>query len=239
MARLPRFTLAGMPHLVVQRGHNGSPIVIDDEDRRSWRTLLAEAAATERVAVHAWGLGETQFGLVLTPPRPASLGAVLQSIGRRYVAAFNRRHGRRGTLWDGRFRSCVLEPGPRVIDCMLYVEGAWAVPGLTPDPGGTEPDGQASSLPHHLGQRQDALVVDPPAYWALGNTPFDRQAAYRRLAEGGGLPGVLAGIERAVGRGRPLGSELFLARLEAETGQTIRPRPRGRPPRRGDQGAGG
>lgn len=224
MARLPRFPGAGLVHHVVQHGHNRQPIVLDDEDRHAWRTLLAEALATTRVALHGWVLLADHFHLVMTPAADPDVGRLMQSLGRRYVAAFNRRHGRSGTLWDGRYRACLLEPGDEVlmslrfVDAHLHRHGALAEDALA-----------WSSLSHHLGRGRDTLLVDPPEWWALGNTPFERQAAYARLIDAGLSAAQVARIASAVRRGWPLGSSGFTRGLEARAGRSAAPRPRGRP----------
>lgn len=226
MARLPRFPGAGLVHHVVQHGHNRQPIVVDDEDRRNWRALLGEALATTRVALHAWVLLPDHFHLVLTPAGEGDVGRLMQSLGRRYVSTFNRRHGRSGTLWDGRYRACLVEPGQEVLHSLRFVDAHLHRSGASEE--------QAlawSSLAHHLGRSRDPLLTDPPELWALGNTPFERQAAYAGLIEVGLPAGQVARIAAAVHRGWPLGSADFAAALAARTGRAASPRPRGRPPR--------
>ena len=98
MARLPRLSIAGLAHHVIQRGHNRQPIFLDDEDRLAYLAALRESAALHRVAVHAYVLMNDHLHLLVTPPTAEALSKMLQAIGRRYVAAFNRRHGRIGTL---------------------------------------------------------------------------------------------------------------------------------------------
>jgi putative transposase len=224
MARLPRYPGAGLAHHVVQHGHNRQPIVVDEEDRSNWRALLSEALATTRVALHAWVLLADHFHLVLTPKADGDVGRLMQSLGRRYVAAFNRRHGRSGTLWDGRYSSCLLEPGAEVLRSLCFVD---THPHRR---GASEEEALAwSSLAHHLGRGRDPLLTDPPEWWALGNTPFERQAAYAGLVEAGLPEAQAARIGSAVRRGWPLGTPAFAATLAARTGRTAAPRPRGRP----------
>jgi putative transposase len=226
VARLPRFPGAGLAHHVVQHGHNRQPIVVDDEDRRNWRALLGEALATTRVSLHAWVLLADHFHLVITPTAAGDVGRLMQSLGRRYVSTFNRRHGRSGTLWDGRYRSCLLEPGEEVLRSLRFVDAHLHRSGAS--------DEQAlawSSLAHHLGRGRDPLLTDPPEIWALGNTPFERQGAYAALIEAGLPPAQIERIAAAVNRGWPMGSEGFVSGLAARTGRAASPRPRGRPPR--------
>ncbi|MFM2052806.1 MAG: hypothetical protein RL456_843 [Pseudomonadota bacterium] len=227
MARLPRLAIAGLVHHVIQRGHNRQPVFLDDEDRLTYLGALREAAALHRVAVHAYVLMDDHVHLLVTPPVAEALSKMLQAIGRRYVAAFNRRHGRVGTLWDGRFRATVLEDGPHVLACMRYIEQN--PQRLIPPTPAT--DYRWSSAPHHLGRRRDPMLTDHGLYWALGNTPFEREMAWQRLLdEGLAEPEVRAHTDSAL-KGWALGSGAFLAALGASTERPMSPRPRGRPPR--------
>lgn len=227
MARQPRFLLAGQVHLVVQQGHNRAAIVHDDEDRQQWLALLRDTAATHRVVLHAWGIASDHFGLLVTPPTPQALSLMMQTLGRRYVGGFNARHGRSGTLWDGRFRACVVEDGAWVLTAMHFVEGPPAGEGGAAGEAAAAP--VLSSLPHHLGQSIDPAISDVAAYWALGNTPFDRHAVYRGQAEVGLSARQRSAVEAALRGGRPLGGASFLARLQQETARPLVPRRRGRP----------
>jgi putative transposase len=230
MARLPRISLPGQAHHVVQRGHNRQPIVVDDVDRTVWRHLLADAAVTNRVDVHAWVLLDDHFHLVASPAEPHALGRMMQALARRHAAEFNRRHGRSGTLWDGRFRSSLVQAGHWVLDCMIFLEAHAAR-----HQGSLEQALQApwSSVGHHLGRHRDALIVEAPAWWGLGNTPFEREAAWRTRLEALLSPDVVGRITQASRRGWPLGDEAYLAQLEPAIGRSVVPRPRGRPARAG------
>jgi putative transposase len=223
VARLPRLALAGRAHYVILRTLPGVPAAVDDEDRAALLAALHEAFAQHGVALHAWSLRADRVELLATPPEPAALGLAMQALGRRYVAAYNRRHGRRGPLWDGRFRAAPVEPGAAVLRVLRLVDGAAA-------------EGHAAAAPwssaaHRTGARRDPRLVDPPEFWALGNTPFDREAAYARL-----LAATVAADEAAAARsaalgGWALGSPGFAAEVAAATARPARPRPRGRPAR--------
>ena len=228
MARLARFVLPGAPHHVIQRGHDGAAIVRDDDDRRQWLAALREATLAHAVDVHAWLLLDDHFHLIVTPSTAEALGLALQALGRRYVPAFNRRHGRAGTLWEGRFRAAVVDAAAWLLPCMRYVESHPARVSSPQEPGGL----RWSSLPHHLGHLVDPLVRDHPRYWALGNTPFERHAAYARYLEQGASADELAFITAATRRGRPVGDAAFVAALERDTARPLSSRPRGRPRKR-------
>lgn len=223
MARLPRLAVAGQAHLALMLGHSVQPVFVDDDDRRQFLAALRESALQHGVAVHAYALQPTEVLLLLTPAAATALGALMQGLGRRYGAAFNRRHGRRGTLWAGRFRTAVVQAGAPLLDAMLHVDlQGQAVGG----------DAAAwSSLGHRLGERRDPLITDSAAWWALGNTPFEREAAYRRCLADGLAPERAAVLVDAARKSWAVGDAAFLAALAQQVARPVQPRPRGRPPR--------
>jgi putative transposase len=227
MARLPRLVVPGLPHLVVQRGHNDQPAFADDEDREAYLRALGDAAAQAGFELHAYGLKASEVRLLGTPATDRSLAATMQAVGRRYVRAFNLRHGRRSSPWEGRYRSTVVEPGPDVITSVLVIDSlASAIDGFA---GGGEPP-RWTSAAHHLGIRRDGLIIDHPMFWLLGNTPFEREAAYRaRFEQGVSAVDARRVLEAALG-GWALASRDFATRLGAEQGRRAHPLPRGRPP---------
>jgi len=227
MARLPRLVLPGQPHHLIQHGHNRQPVFLDDEDRRAWLDALREASALHRVALHAWLLMDDHVHLVLTPGTAEGLARMMQTIGRRYVVAFNRRHGRTGTLWAGRYRVAPVEAPEWLLACMQYIDAHPVRAARVNDAG----DWPWSSAAHHLGRRRDPLVQDPPAWWALGNTPFDREAAYQRRCAQPPEPDFTAAIEAATYKGWALGPEAFQTGLAKLTPRRLQPARRGRPPR--------
>jgi putative transposase len=280
MARLARLEVPGLPHLLLQRGHNGEAIARDDVDARALLASIQQASRDQAVAVHAYGVWPQGFLLLLTPNRPRALGLMMQSVGRRYAAHFNRRHARSGGLWDGRFRATVVDERQHALDAQHLVEsraGALAVidlrhpgaaarglaggigwvasgarrsPAVGPSPALTEPagphrpglsplstpsEGSAepswSSAAHHLGLQRDAMIQDVVAYWALGNTPFERESAWRQHLEQG-LPVTLARqLADSVDKGWVIGDATFAAEVAQAAQRRTVPLPRGRPRR--------
>lgn len=228
MARLPRFVLVRQPHYIVQQGHNGQPIVADDADRQALMALLRDAAVTHRVEVHAWALLPDRLHLLATPrTEAAALSRMMQTLGRRYVVQFNRRHGRTGTLFDGRFKLAAIDAERWLIDAMRFIEQQ---PVVAPSDLASDTAPDWSSAAHHLGRRGDPLVSDAPGFWALGNTPFEREAAWRRLLDQPLPTDRAAALSAAARRGRPLGSAEFIAKLQGiGTERSLTSRSRGRP----------
>ena len=219
MARLPRLAIAGQPHWLIQRGLADRPVFADDIDRDNYLDALREAAASKGVRVHAFALAADEVHLVLTPAEATGPSRLMQAVGRRYVSAHHRRHGGRGTLWDGRFRCAVVEPGPTLLAVLALVDG------LAPEPG-------HSSAGLRCGQPERRLPLsNPPEVWTLGNTPFERERAWRqRLDEG--LPAAQRQHMLDVARGGwALGSPAFVRALAEALARPTVPRPRGRPPR--------
>jgi len=153
----------------------------------------------------------------------------VQAIGRRYVAGFNRRHGGAGTLWAGRFRTTVVQPGEAMRQATLAVD-LQPVRSAVVEVAAEHP---WSSARHHLGIARDPLVGVGAAYWALGNTPFEREAAYRLLLEEGLTEALWRRLDDAVRKGWALGDAAFVAELGKQIDRPLAPRPRGRPRKRG------
>jgi putative transposase len=218
MARLPRLVMAGQAHIVMLRAQAGSSDLFEDAaDRASFAAALHEAAATEHVQVHAWALLGAEALLLATPTAAPSLSRCVQALGRRFVAAYNRRHQRSGTLWEGRFRCAVVEPGAPRLAALRWIDGLSSELGHT-------------SAAHRAGGTRDRLLDDLPEFWKLGNTPFEREAAWRAcLAEGLPAPEAAA-LRRAALGGWAVGSETFKAAVAAASNRPAAPRPRGRPP---------
>ena len=214
MARLPRLSLAGHAHWIIQRGHSGRPVFADDLDRQAFVAALREAAATENVRVHAVGLLDAEVHLLATPPKADALSRMMQALGRRYVSAHHRRHGGSGTLWEGRFRCAVVEPGATLLEVLCMIDAH------TPAAGAGQP---------RSGDPSPTLLIDPPEYWLLGNTPFERQAAWRRRLAEGLSPARSAALRQAALGGWAVGSPGFAAQVAEETARPAAPRPRGRP----------
>jgi putative transposase len=225
MARQPRLILPHQPHLILQRGNDNQTIFREDEDYERFLDWLKECARLYKVAVHAYVLMPGQAILLATPSDEEGLALMMQKAGRHYVPWFNNKYGRSGTLFQGRFRTALVDASRYLLACSRYVEFAPVQAGLAPDP----LDYRWSSYAHHAGARSDALVTDHMLYWGLGNTPFQREAAHTELVQQGigSEEGELIGT--ALAKGWPVGSHAFKAELEKKTKRQILPAKRGRP----------
>ena len=225
MARLPRLIIPFQPHYVIQRGNNGEAIFRDDADHQALLGWLRGASRTFKVAVHAYVLLPDCLHLLVSPSDESGLGRMMQWIGRYYVPYFNQKYGRSGTLWQGRYKTSVIDAEHFFMPCCRYIESAPVRAGLVASPF----DYAWSSHAHHAGLRPDPVVTDHPLYWALGNTPFEREAAFIALTEPALAAPDIESIEQAVLKGWPLGSDKFKHNLEQKLHRQVLPARRGRP----------
>jgi putative transposase len=235
MARLARVEAAGYPHHIIQRGNNRQAVFVDVADHQRYLTLLQEIASAQSVAVHAYVLMTNHVHLLVTPEVGSGVSRLMQGLGRRYVRWFNDRHARTGTLWEGRFRSTVIEVDRYFLACMRYIELNPVRAGISATPG----EYRWSSNAHHVGKRIDPVITDHPVFWGLGNTPFERQSAYQQLIEEPLATEVLTELRQATNRGCAL-ANLDYSHTIADSATSVphsaaRLRPRGRPRKRVDR----
>ncbi len=225
MARQPRLALPGYPHHVIQRGNNRQPIVLDEADRRMLYSLWLEESQRHKVAVNAYVLLDNHFHMLLTPPSDEAMSLMMQSVGRTYVRYFNKRHNRSGTLWEGRYKSSLIDSEGYLLTCMAYIDLNPVRAGLAE----SAEDFSWSSYKHLAGQSIDKLVTPHALYWGLGNTPFAREAAYAEFVAGGLSVATQKALTESALKGRVVGRPDFLSSLEKNTQRQILPQKAGRP----------
>ncbi|MDP2264470.1 MAG: transposase [Hydrogenophaga sp.] len=226
MARLPRLTVPGFTHHVIQRGNDRQVIVRDDDDRQTLLSLIAENASKHRVALHAYVLMDNHFHLLLTPEMAEGVPQMMQAVGRRYVRYFNDRHHRTGTLWEGRYRSTLIQSERYLLACMAYLD-------LNPVRAGmvSQPDAYPwSSHRHYAGLATDRRLTPHALYWEMGNTPFAREASYAEMVRGGLPAGVQSAVTSSALHGWALGDAGFVGGLQQKTPRRVLPGRPGRPP---------
>lgn len=225
MARQPRLTVAAYPHHVIQRGNDRQAIVRDDADRQRLLALWQEHGQTFKVAIHAWVIMDNHFHLLLTPQTDDGLPQMMQAVGRAYVRYFNTRHQRTGTLWEGRYRSSLIESERYLLACMVYIDLNPVRAGMVAQPA----DFKWSSHRHCIGQVSDKLVTPHALFWGLGNTPFAREAAYAELVQAGLAASDKEQLTRSALSGWALGSPDFVDELQQSTSRRLVPGKAGRP----------
>lgn len=228
MARLPRLVVPHQAHHIVQRGHDGLTIFREEDDFQSFLKWLREAARQFRVSIHAYVLMPDHLHLLASPQDEIGIARMMQWVGRQYVPYFNARYGRRGTLWQGRYRAVVLDAETYLLAYCRYIELNPVRANLVVSPS----EYQWSSFGHHAGIAADPLITDHAVYWSLGNTPFEREAAYRQYVEQGIAAAEVEVLSTATMRGWPLGPEAFRAGLAKQLQRRVEPARPGRPAKR-------
>jgi putative transposase len=210
MPRPRRITYPAVPLHVIQRGNNRAPCFVASGDYLAYLDMLRECALDSGCALHAYVLMSNHVHLLLSPDDEDSASMLMQRLGRRYVYYFNRRHGRTGTLWEGRFRSSAIEDERYLMICHRYIE-------LNPVRAGMVGAPLAYPWSSHSANacgQYNALLTPHPCYTRLGSDPTARQAAYRHLFNEA-LPDEVLERVRQAGKGNralsaPPGEELAL-----------------------------
>ena len=219
MPRTSRVVIAGCAHHVTQRGNNRQDVFFVDDDRRVFLAILAEAAERFELVIDGYCLMTNHVHLVVTPGHETSLAEALKRTNQLYAQYVNRFHGRSGHLWQDRFFSCPLDE-VHYWRALVYIERnpvrarlrrkAWRWP-------------WSSAAAHCEGKDPTGLL--DLAEWSK---QMDMQR-WRHLLTLADDEQQVARLRLCTSRGRPLGSDKFVAKLETLVGRRLRPLPRGRP----------
>lgn len=225
MARLPRLDLPHVPQHVIQRGNNRELCFGGNEDYQAYREGLAEAAERCGCAIHAYVLMTNHVHMLVTAGERGGVSRMMQRLGRRYVAGFNARYRRTGTLWEGRFKSSLVDSDRYLLTCHRYIELNPVRAAMVVDPA----DYRWSSYRCNALGKPDPLVTPHPLYLQLGPNPAMRHAAYRALFASAMGDDELADIRIHARQQKALGASRFQAELETLLARKVSVRPRGRP----------
>ena len=223
MARLTRLYLPGCAHHIIQRGNNREACFYGEADYKAYLTYLKDAAAKYHVAIHAFVLMTNHVHLLATPSNEKGISTMMQLLGRQYVGYFNHTYGRTGTLWEGRYKSALVDAESYLLTVYRYIEL---------NPVRAEMVGHASEYPwssyryNGLG-KQLQLITPHTQYLRLGKEEAERAKAYRALFRGRMRERDLKDIREATNRSWALGNDRFKAQIEAKTGRRATPLGRG------------
>ena len=228
MPRQRRLDLPGVPQHVIQRGNNRQPCFLREQDYRCYLRQLDEAAQAQGCRLHAYVLMTNHVHLLMTPEVAGGVARTMQSLGRRYVGYFNATYRRSGTLWEGRYKSCLVDSERYLLTCYRYIELNPVRAAMVETPG----DYAWSSYRANAQGRADRLVHPHDEYAQLGTTVDKRCAAYRALFLEAIGEDRMSEIRAYVQQQRALGTSRFQAAIEAELQRVATVRPRGWPPGR-------
>jgi len=225
MPRRPRIILPDVPLHIIQRGNNRQPCFAAEEDYRYFLDQLEEIAPKAGVQVHAYVLMTNHVHLLLTGERSDSAGQFMKALGQRYVSYFNRAYNRSGTLWEGRFRSCLVQQETYLMTCMRYIELNPVRAGMVERPA----DYPWTSYRINAQGEKSTLVKPHRLYEMLGPDSESRCQAYRELFRYQLEPGLVDTIRQTTNGNVVLGDSQFSGRIGEMLGRRVIRGQAGRP----------
>jgi len=208
MPRQTRYIVPDVAVHIVQRGNDRAACFRDDSDYLVYMAHLRDRSSRLGCALHAYCLMTNHVHLLLTPASPGACIALMRDLGQRYVQYFNRRHGRSGTLWEGRYRSCVTESARYVLACYRYIELNPVRAGMTRDP----LEYPWSSHAANIGARPDSAIRPHAEFEALSPDMAKRCSVYRAIFDDALATSLIKEIRDATNGGYPLGSDALKSR---------------------------
>ena len=227
MPRPPRLNLVGVPQHITQRGNNRQVCFFDDEDRFRYLEILRRAAKRRSCDIHAYVLMTNHVHLLITPSVADGASRFMQDVGREYVRYINGAYRRTGTLWEGRFKSSLVDSAEYCLTCYRYVELNPVRAAIVQSPA----DYRWSSYRCNAMGHRNELITPREEWKALGRDKHSRCATYRALFDQDLDPDRIARIRRSNRKGLPLGSALFKAQIETQLNIRLGTRKVGRPPK--------
>lgn len=225
MPRRPRLELAGCPMHLTHRGNNRCAVFLDDEDFNHYRQTLADVFSKHEIQLHGYVLMHNHVHLLLTQPDKGVLSNAMRMVGTRYVPYFNQRHGRCGALWEGRFKTCLVDSEAYLLNVLRYIE-------LNPVRAmlcEAALSYRWSSVHFHLNGIEDRLLSPHECYLRLGENEASRRSTYRDFINQGICDADVAAIRWHMQQERALGSPRFQALVEKTLIRPAACRPCGRP----------
>lgn len=227
MPRRARLSIAGIPWHIIQRGNNHAACFFSDEDYLYYLEHLKLRAQECGCVIHAYCLMTNHVHLLLSPQKVDSASQLMKHLGQRYVQYINRKYRRSGTLWDGRFKSCLVQEERYLLSCYRYIEMNPVRAAMVSHPA----DYRWSSYRCNGLGISCGLIIPHACYEAMGRTLSARSRAYNALFRGELDEDCLSGIRVATNGNYVLGDGAFEREMELALGRRVRPGQSGRPTR--------
>jgi putative transposase len=222
-----------MPLHVIQRGNNRVACFVSDADRLVYLAMLKDLSKLFPTDLHAFVLMTNHVHLLATPRQRDNVSLLMKHLGQRYVQYFNRTHNRTGSLWEGRFKSSIVECDGYLLSCQRYIELNPVRAGMVKDPSDYP---WSSFRANALGDPGDLLTAHP-VYLALGKSPPSRARNYVSLFDESLSAEALTQIRDAINGGFALGGKGFVATLERLMERRVSRGKAGRPKRESAEAA--
>ena len=225
MARLARVCPIGIPQHVIQRGNNRQVCFASEQDFAAYVSWLRDYSKKHQVDIHAWVLMTNHVHLLCTPKANNAVSLMMQSLGRQYVRYFNFNYQRTGTLWEGRFKACLVQEEDYLLHLYRYIELNPVRAGMVEQPS----DYSWSSYQINALGKASELCTAHPLYLALGVDSIERQSNYRELFKHHVEGQLLEEIRLSTNQGMVLGNDWFKVDVERLTGRRMTAKKKGRP----------
>ncbi len=225
MPRRARIIIAGVPVHLIQRGNNRQTCFFDEQDCKNYLKWLAEYSQESECAIHAYVLMTNHVHLLLTPEKESSAAKLMKRLGQRYTQYINRIYQRSGTLWEGRFRSCIVQDEKYALVCQRYIELNPVRAQMVSHPG----DYLWSSYRTKTEDQNNQVVIPHESYLTLGSSVENRQKNYRMLLERHLDFEITNKVRHATNGNYALGDEKFTKEIEKVLGRRVTPGKAGRP----------
>ena len=227
MSRKPRVNPIGIPQHIIQRGNNSQACFTSDQDFIAYTSWLKDYAKKFQVDIHAWLFMTNHVHLLCTPRENNAISQMMQSLGRQYVRYFKYTYKRSGTLWEGRYKSCLVQTEDYLIQLYRYIELNPVRANMVDDPC----EYQWSSYQVNALGKVSALCTPHPTYLAIHPTEKARQTCYRALFKHHLDTQIVEDIRQATNKGMAIGNDRFKDEIEKLTGTKMRPQKIGRRPK--------
>ncbi|MDL2355310.1 MAG: transposase [Pseudomonadota bacterium] len=225
MPRQSRPVIPEVPLHITQRGNNRLQCFFEEADFLVYLNLLRAASIEAGCQVHAYVLMSNHVHLLVSPSDEHGPAMLMKSLGERYVQYVNRRYARTGTLWEGRYHSCLVQCERYLMVCHRYIELNPVRARLVSEPAGYP----WSSYQHNAHGRENRTVTAHALYSRMGSDPASRQIAYRALFDEVLAGDILERVRRATHGNHALGTPEFTDQLGQQLGRDVMPKVIGRP----------
>lgn len=225
MPRRARLVLPNVPLHLIQRGNNRQTCFFSDSDYRIYLAWLAEHADASGCRVHAYVLMSNHVHLLISATELGSPGALMKALGQQYVQYVNRRYQRTGTLWEGRFRSCLIQEESYLLTCQRYIELNPVRAGIVQEPAQYAWSSFRSNAEGHV----DPILSPHQLYSDMGRDEGERQRVYRALFDEVLAPERVNQLRKATNGNFAHGDQAFTQRAAAALGRRVEPHTAGRP----------
>jgi len=222
MARKIRVFIKHIPHIIHIDSLKELELFRDSEDYELFLSLLLVLSKQNSLEIHSYLLMPKFIEILATPKEVDSIPKFIQTLGRRYVAFYNKKYGRRGSLFNGRYKLSIVEAKRYLFEVMVYIESHPKHPKRY----------KYSSLQKNLFNKRDDIVKFHNLYRQLGVTDKERILKYEKIFSLSLTKQKSAFIKECIDKQLIVGDKGFINSLEKEIGAKLQRRRRGRPPKK-------